>query len=181
LGKGTVLLGADWGFATDPLAMVRIVLVEEERRIYVTSEAGKHQCEIEDTPDLFRQIPNATTHQITADSSRPELISYMRRQGFNVVPSKKGKGSIVEGIAFLQNYTLVIHPDCPNTLAEVQMARYKIDKITYKTLPELVDVNNHYIDAIRYALEEHIREARKNGSAVGQASLVDGSAHGQVH
>jgi phage terminase large subunit len=72
-------------------------------------------CEIDHTPKLFAGkdgataeelkiwtalhdakwpgIPGAKKRPITADSDRPETISYMNRHGFNITPAIKGTGS----------------------------------------------------------------------------------------
>ncbi len=98
-------------------------------------------------------IPGAAKWQIRADSARPETISYLRRQGFNIVPATKGPGSVEEGVAFLQSCDIVIHPRCVNAIQEFRLYSYKVDENTDKVLPVLADKKNHIIDACRYGLE----------------------------
>lgn len=144
--------GADWGFAIDPTVLVRGYL--EGRSLYVDYEAYEVGCEVDKTPDLFRTVPRSQEFRITADSARPEVVSYMRRHGYpKIVPAIKGQGSIEDGISFLQSHDIVVHPRCENVIRELSSFSYKIDKKTDEILPMLDDKDNHTIDALRYALE----------------------------
>lgn len=143
--------GADWGFATDPTVLVRCFL--KGRTLYVDAEAWAVGCEIDHTPKLFDSIAGARKWTITADSARPETVSYMRRQGFRIVPAIKGQGSIEDGIEFLKSFDIIVHPNCKHVADELAMYSYKTDPLTGEILPVLEDKDNHTIDALRYALE----------------------------
>lgn len=150
--------------------------------LFVDREAYKVGCEIDETPALFAGdcppqfkqenglprwtnphrhtgIPGALKWPITADSARPETISYMARQGFSIHPAKKGPGSVEDGIEFLKDYDIVVHPDCVYTIDELSLYSYKIDPKTDEVLPILEDKKNHVIDSLRYAVEA-VRRAR---------------------
>lgn len=143
--------GADWGFSVDPTVLVRCYI--EDRTLYVDREAYKVGCEIDRTPALFDTIPGSRKWPIRADSARPETISYMNRNGFNIVSALKGAGSVEDGIEFLKSHEIVVHPDCRHTIDELTLYSYKVDKLTDEVLPVLEDKENHVIDALRYALE----------------------------
>jgi phage terminase large subunit len=151
--KGTTFrLGADWGFAVDPSVLVRCYM--EGRQLYIDYEAYMVGCEIDQLPDLFARVPESDKWFITADSARPETISYMRKHGYPKLNSAvKGKNSIEEGVEFLKSYDIVVHPRCVQTINELTLYSYKIDKKTGEVLPELGDNDNHCIDALRYASE----------------------------
>jgi len=145
-------LGADFGYSIDPSCLVRCYL--RGQTLFVDHEAYKIGCEIEQLPELFSRVPEASKWPIVADSSRPETISYLRRHGFeHVRPSVKGPGSVEEGVAFLQSYDIVVHPRCTHIADELATYSYKLDKLTGEPIPVLEDKNNHLIDALRYALE----------------------------
>ncbi len=166
-GYQVVLLGgADWGFSVDPT--VALICFIRGRTLYIWREVYEIGCEIDRTPALFDKLdpdwsaenarnPNwrslARRINFTADSARPETISYMNRQGFSVAPAIKGPGSVEDGIEFLKSYDIVIHPRCKHAAAEFKMFSYKIDKKTNKITTELVETDNHCIDASRYAVE----------------------------
>lgn len=145
-------LGADWGFAVDPSVLIRCHL--DGRRLMVDYEAYMVGCEIDQLPDLFDRVPDSRKWFITADSARPETISYMRKHGFPKINSAvKGSGSIEDGIEFLKSYDIVVHPRCTHLIDELTLYRYKTDPLTGVVMPILEDKNNHVIDALRYACE----------------------------
>lgn len=143
--------GADWGFAIDPTVLVRCYLVG--RTLYVDQEAYGIGVEIDKTPAMFDKIEGSRKWTITADSARPETVSYMRRQGFKILSAIKGQGSVEDGIEFLKSFDIVVHPRCKHTADELTLFSFKTDPLTDEILPVLEDKNNHVIDALRYALE----------------------------
>lgn len=157
---GTIYrFGADWGFANDPTALIRCSI--DENRLYIDYEAVMVGCEIVNTPDLFRRIPESDKWFITADSSRPETISHMMHNGFpKINGSVKGAGSVADGVEFLKSFDIVVHPRCSQTIKELTTYSYKTDPLTDRILPVLEDKNNHIMDALRYACEG-IRNVRK--------------------
>ncbi len=157
---GTVhRMGADWGFAIDPSCLVRCSI--EGKNLYIDHEAYMVGCEINLLPDLFDRVPESRKWFITADSARPETISYMQKHGYPKINyAAKGKGSVEEGIAFLQSFDIIVHPRCLHTIDELTLYHYKRDPLTDEILPVLEDKNNHLIDALRYACEG-IRKAGK--------------------
>jgi phage terminase large subunit len=145
-------LGADWGFAVDPTVLVRCHIIG--RTLYIDYEAYMVGCEIVNTPDLFMTIPEAERWPIVADSARPETISHMRKNGFpKIMGAVKGAKSVEEGIEFLKNYDIVVHPRCRHTIDELSLYSYRTDPLTGRVLPLLQDKKNHVIDALRYACE----------------------------
>lgn len=145
-------LGADWGFAVDPTVLVRCHIIG--RTLYIDFEAYRIGCEIPDIPDLFMTIPEAEKWPLTADSARPETISYMRKHGFpKIAAAVKGPKSIEDGIEWLKSFDIVVHPRCRHTIDELTAYSYKTDPLTGKVLPLLNDKANHVIDALRYSCE----------------------------
>ena len=143
--------GADWGFSVDPTVLVRCYL--DGRTLYVDHSVSEVGCEIDKTPALFDRVPEARKWPITADSARPETVSYMRRNGFKIVPAIKGAGSIEDGVEFLKSFDIVVHPRCAPVIEELTLYSYKMDALTGEILPVLEDKHNNTIDALRYALE----------------------------
>ena len=172
----TFYMGADWGFSTDPNVLVRCWVNEEERRIYIDHEAYGVGVELKDIAKLFSVVPLSEKWPITADNARPETISYLKNEhGMNVLSSKKGKGSIEDGVEFIKSYETVIHPRCKHTIDEFTLYSYKQDKITNEILPVLIDKNNHIIDALRYALERYRKSPRNfDVGSLGQTASSQG-------
>lgn len=161
--KGTTFrLGADWGFAVDPSVLVRCYL--DGRRLYVDHEAYMVGCEIDQLPDLFDRVPESRKWFITADSARPETISYMQRHGYpKINPAIKGARSLEEGVEFLKSFDIVVHPRCQHVIDELTLYSYDTDPLTGQVLPKLKDKDNHLIDALRYACEGARRSVRPDG------------------
>lgn len=162
--------GADWGYSVDPTVLIRAWI--DGRTLYVDHEAYAVGVEIDETPDLFRAVPGADEWPICADSARPETISYMRRQGFDIKSAKKGPNSVMDGIEFLRNYDIVVHPRCRHTIDELTHYRWKTDPNTDEVLPVLQDKDNHVIDALRYAVES-TRRAKPVNLAITGAGKMD--------
>jgi phage terminase large subunit len=147
--------GCDWGFANDPTTLIRCFV--DNGTLYIDQEAWGVGVEIDQTPQLFDSVDTARRWPIKADCARPETISYMRRQGFNVTAAKKWQGSIEDGIEFIKTFDIVIHPRCRHIIDEFNRYSYKVDKRTGDILPVIVDAYNHGIDALRYSLDGLIK------------------------
>lgn len=192
--EGTVpRLGADWGYVNDPSVLVECYVWG--RTLYVRRERWKLRLEIDHTPAFWagsderegqaRRWENPLGFdgldsvrrgfRVVADSARPELIAHLQRRGFNVTASRKGPGSVVEGVEFLKAFDVVIHPDCTHVADEWMHYSYDEDPLTGEVLPVLKDKKNHTVDSVRYALED-VRRAV--GGGIGAAPGVfnlDGS------
>ena len=159
-GEAVPRFGADWGFSNDHTVLIRCWV--EGLTLYIDHEAYMVGCEIVNTPSLFMTVPDSERFPIIADSARPETISHMRQNGFpKIMSAVKGPKSLVEGIEFLKNYDIVVHPRCKHTIDELTMYSYKIDPLTDQVLPVLEDKHNHLIDALRYACEAIRRTKNK--------------------
>lgn len=149
--------GADWGFANDPTAVVRCFI--QEQCLYIDYESGGVGVEFEELPALFEKIPDIRRWDIRADCARPETISYMSRQGFRTVACPKWKGSVEDGIEYIRSFRRIyVHPRCKHTYEEFKFYSYKQDKNTGDILPIVLDKDNHYMDALRYALNPYIQK-----------------------
>jgi phage terminase large subunit len=149
----TFYYGADWGFSQDPTTLVRCFI--DDGCLYIDQEAYGVGVDIDATPNLFKTVPDADKWIVTADSARPETISFMQRHGFpKLRRALKGKNSIEDGISFLRSFReIVIHERCKHTIDEFKLYSYKRDKLTGDILPIIEDKHNHMIDALRYATE----------------------------
>lgn len=147
------------------------------KRLYVDYEVFQIGVEIDYLPRFFDGLicgcrinpdgsaigecldkPNhawARKHAIVSDSSRPDTISYLRRNGYaGMEPAKKGQNSIKEGVQFLQGYEIIIHPRCTHTLDEFNNYSFVVDKLSGLVTNVIEDKKNHIIDPMRYALEQ---------------------------
>lgn len=156
--------GIDFGFSQDPTTGVECYVHDD--CLYIRREAGKVGLDLDDTTDfLTRKLPYIATHVIRADSARPESISFLKRHGLPKIEGvKKGAGSVEDGVEFIKAFKRIyIHPECVQTLREFLLYAYTIDKRSGDVLTSIVDANNHFIDAIRYALKPLMTGAKKAG------------------
>lgn len=156
--------GIDWGFSQDPTAGVRCAV--HDRKLFIEYEAGKVGLENDHIADyMIARLPGIEKHTVRADNARPETISHVKSDGNGsrlclpkIVGVSKWPGSVEDGIAHLRSYKeIVIHPRCVKVIQEARTYSYKVDRMTGDVLTTIVDKNNHYIDAIRYALEPMIK------------------------
>jgi phage terminase large subunit len=160
------MFGADWGFSNDPSVLTRCWVDDGgpgKKRLMVDYEAFGYHVESDDLQFLFAGgtanktgieypgIPGSRENPIKADGARPETISFMRRQGFNIAAARKWKGSVEDGITYLKTYDqIVIHPRCVNFAQEARLYSYEIEAQTSKILRSVRDMHNHGWDSIRY-------------------------------
>lgn len=146
--------GADWGFSTDPSILTRSYIDHNERILYVRNGSYGYGVELDDLPEFFSSVPMSRERLIRADNSRPETISYISRKGFNIEAARKWPGSVQDGITWLRSFQkIIIHTDCPNVRDEFKNYSYKVDRLTGDVTTDIIDLHNHGIDGLRYALE----------------------------
>lgn len=160
-----LLFGADFGFAKDPNTLLRQFILND--CLYIEYEAYGVGVELDHMPAFYDKIPEARKWPIKADSARPETISYLKRQGFNISAAKKWQGSVEDGITHLRGFKqIIIHPRCKETAKEARLYSYKTDRITGEVLPVILDANNHCWDAVRYGLDGYITQKSVVGMLV---------------
>lgn len=151
-----LLFGADFGFAKDPNTLLRMFILDN--CLYIEHEAYGVGVELDHIPAFYDKVPESRKWPIKADSVRPETISYLKRQGFNISAAKKWQGSVEDGITFLRGFKkIIIHPRCKETAKEARLYSYKTDRITDEVLPIIEDAHNHCWDAARYGLDGYIK------------------------
>lgn len=148
--------GADWGFSNDPTVLGRMFI--KDNCLYIDYEFYAVGVEINELERAFDTVPESRKWQITADSERPDTISFMRQKGFNIIGAKKGKGSVEDGIQFLRSFEkIIIHPRCRGAVDNFGNYKWKTDRITQEILPIPADGSDHWPDSARYALEGYIK------------------------
>jgi len=153
--NGVYYIGCDWGFATDPTAIVRC-FITDNNELVIDKEIYQYGAEIDVLPDLIKSIDGWEKAIIQGVSARPDTISYInnRLNGVNTIhKAKKGPGSIIDGIEYIKSFKQVyVTSNCTNLIDELKLYSYVIDKRTghITNVPE--DKNNNSIDALRYAI-----------------------------
>ena len=163
------VFGLDYGYSHDPTAFIAMAVDPAARRLYVFDEHYEARMLNSDIAAMIGRKGYAK-ERIRADAAEPKSNDELRRLGIGrVMPAAKGPDSVRAGIAVLQEYDMIIHPACVHTAAE--LAAYVWDPKTDGRRP--VDVDNHLMDAMRYAMEDIRFRA---GSP--QKSAARGAAYG---
>ena len=154
--------GMDYGFTNDPTTLISSVVDLDNKEIWIYDE---HYEMAMGTSDIFRMLSKKQllSTRVTGDSAEPRLISELKVKGVNGLRgSIKGAGSVRQGINYIKEFTIYIHPSCQNTIEEFNTYVYK-QTSEGKWLNEPEDSNNHLIDALRYSLEQyHLQDGNRN-------------------
>lgn len=150
--------GLDFGYTNDPSALFCGYVSLEERRIYVWDEMYRKGMS---NKAIFQEVNRMgyIKEQITGDCAEPKSIDELSGMGMRIKGAKKGKDSVNNGIQWIQDFEIIVHPRCVNFLTEISQYQWKKDKFG-KALNEPEDDNNHLMDAMRYGLEKFIQKNR---------------------
>lgn len=145
---GTEIYGLDFGF-NNPTALVRVKLHDND--IYAEELLHRSQLTNQDLlAQLATLIPNKRS-QIFADAAEPQRIEEIYRAGYNIKAADK---SVKDGIDRVRGTKLYILNSSANLLKEIKSYKYMEDK-EGKILEEPVKMNDHLLDAMRYAVHTY--------------------------
>lgn len=150
---GKLYYGLDFGFSSDPAAIIKVRLERGKKRILILDEfyeRGLINTQLAKEAQAF-----AGYNPITCDCAETKSIAELRMLGINAIPSKKGPDSVIHGIQWLQGYEIVVDTHCQNMRNELTLYQWRKDK-DGNSLRVPIDKHNHLIDALRYALESEI-------------------------
>lgn len=149
--------GLDFGF-TDPTSFVACLIDDINKEIYVFDEYYKENVTNEDIYNAIWTMGYAD-QLIVCDSAEPKSITELRNLGCHKVrPARKGRDSVLYGIQLLQQYKIIIHPKCTNTLRDVSSYSWETDK-QGNTINRPNHDFSHACDALRYAVTDKVKGA----------------------
>jgi len=150
LNNKPTVYGVDYGF-NDPSVFLDVRLHDEE--IYICNEIYQTGLLNNELMNLAVQEGFDPAKLSTHDCAEADRIEEFKRAGWNAQAAQKGPGSIKAGIDWLKRHKIHIHEkNCPNTAREIAQYHYKKTRDGV-VLDEPVDINNHAMDALRYAVE----------------------------
>ena len=149
-----IVCGLDYGYTNDPTAFFVGFLSLEEKKLYVWDELYEKGLSNKKISEKITSM-GYRKERITADSAEPKSNDELCTLGLRVSGAKKGKDSISNGIQWIQDLQIIIHPRCVNFLTEISNYTWDEDKFGAK-LNKPIDDFNHLMDAMRYALEQYI-------------------------
>ncbi len=148
--------GLDFGYTNDPSAAFIGFVDVDNRKIYVWDEMYQKGLSNRKIFDNLSQM-GYSKDRFTGDSAEPKSIDELKGYGMRITGATKGKDSIINGIQWIQDCEIIIHPRCVNFLTEISNYTWDKDKFGNK-LNRPIDDFNHLMDAMRYGLEQYIRK-----------------------
>jgi phage terminase large subunit len=146
-----VLYGLDFGFSSDPTAMVKVH--KRGKRLWVEQILYHHGLTNQDISDLLVNAGVDKSAVIIADAAEPKSIEELRRQGWrNVRAAAKGPDSIRAGIQKIRGYEVKVNPESADLIEEFYQYAYRTGT------DQPIDSYNHLMDAFRYALSHDVGE-----------------------
>lgn len=151
--SGTLIVGLDFGYVNDPSALIVAYADVENKKIYVVDEVYKTGMLNDEIAKLIK-YKNLQKEIIIADSAEQKSIEEIKRLGISRIrPAVKGQGSILQGIQRLQQFEIIVSPQCTNTIIELQNYSWQKDKSSGEYTNQPIDTFNHALDALRYAIQ----------------------------
>lgn len=146
--------GLDFGYTNDPTAFVIGFLDLDKKQLFIWDEIYQKRMSNRKIAETITAMGYGK-ERITADSAEPKSIDELQSLHLHVQGARKGKDSVNNGIQWIQELEIIIHPRCVNFLTEISNYQWDKDKFG-KTLNVPIDDFNHLMDAMRYALEKYI-------------------------
>jgi phage terminase large subunit len=138
--------GLDFGYTNDPTSIVAIYrynngfILDE-----ISHMKGMSNKQISDV------ILNSNHALTIADSAEPKSIDEMISYGVSVLPSKKGQGSVLQGIQYVQDQRISVTKRSLNVIKAYRNYLWQTDK-DGKTINEPSHMFSDAMDAVRYGI-----------------------------
>ena len=143
--KELTVFGQDFGFSTDPTTLVQVSVDPEEKKMWVRECYGQKNMTTSQIASKNRQYCGLDL--IICDSAEPRLIQELKSMDLNIRGAVKKKGSILSGIALVQDYEMIVDKNSHGIVRELN------NYVWQERNAKPVMAYDHYLDAIRYALQ----------------------------
>jgi phage terminase large subunit len=160
--------GLDFGFSNSKNAIVKTAI--KDNTIYVYDEFYEKGLTNDQIADAIKKLN--IKNYIWCDSAEPKSIKELRNYGIKAQPVKKGQDSVVHGIQWLQQKNIIIDKKCVNFINEIQGYQWFKDK-DGNVLNKPIPINDHLMDAIRYAYNSMMKHSviKTSGVSAGMMGL----------
>jgi phage terminase large subunit len=152
-------LGGDFGFAGHPAAFGVSHYDKMRKRIYCYKELYETGLTNDILAQRLKDMGEDKKRSVW-DSAEPKSIQELCNHGINATGAKKGQDSIVFGINWLKQQTIIVDKGLINLQNELQQYHWKKDAGGNDlNPPKPVDKNNHLLDGmLRYAYEDDMQD-----------------------
>ncbi|MBG0782031.1 MAG: PBSX family phage terminase large subunit [Bacteroidales bacterium] len=143
-----IVYGMDFGFSNDPTALIKVGLCGGE--LYLDELIYNRGLTNQDIAGWMGELGLKWEDEVIADN-QPKCIYEIKKEGFQVKATFKGKDSILAGIDVLKRYKMKVTKRSVNLIRELKNYKWREDQAGKATnIP--IDKFNHGIDAVRYAV-----------------------------
>jgi phage terminase large subunit len=143
-----IVYGMDFGFSNDPTALIKVGLCGGE--LYLDELIYNRGLTNQDIARWMGELGLKWEDEVIADN-QPKCIYEIKKEGFQVKATFKGKDSILAGIDVLKRYKMKVTKRSVNLIRELKNYKWREDQAGKATnVP--IDKFNHGIDAVRYAV-----------------------------
>ena len=148
------VFGLDFGYTNDPTAFICVLIDRVDKKLWIFDE---FQLKGMTNDEIVNKIAamGYGKEAVSCDSAEPKSIEELQRNGLvRAKAATKGRDSILNGIQYLQQFDIKVHPKCQCIIEEFKNYTWQKDKDgIYINKP--IDKYNHGIDALRYAVDEN--------------------------
>lgn len=147
--------GMDFGFTNDPTARVQVLADPRKKELYIrqrcyqTHMRNVHIIEDLKSDGVSRHVP------IYADCAEPKSIADIKEAGYNIIPCDKNAPVKSDKLKFqlqwMQGWKLFVTKDSVDLIRELRNYTWAKDK-DGNLLNQPIDMWNHLLDALRYAV-----------------------------
>lgn len=147
-----VRYGLDFGYSNDEAAVVAIYVLNKgfviDERLYQKQLFNKDIAAYFNKDEVDKAL-------IVADSAEPKSIDELATYGLSITPAKKGAGSLLQGIQYLQEHNISVTKNSVNLIKEYRNYMWQTDR-NGKIINEPEGGLDHLLDASRYAIASYI-------------------------
>lgn len=144
--------GLDFGYTNDPTALTASLVDMQNLKLWIFDEHYQRGMLTHEIAGMIKE-KGFSNERIIADNEGRVIEELRRLHNIRrIEKARKGSNSIVDGIEFLKQFEIIVHPTCENTLIELSNYAWSKDKYD-QTINKPIDEFNHAIDSLRYALE----------------------------
>ena len=146
------IFGQDFGFSVDPTTLIKVAINKDRKLMWIKTMYAEPGLSTKEIGELNRRY--AEDSIIVCDNAEPRLISELQEY-CNLKPTIKRSGSILTGIALVQDYDLIIDADSVELIKELN------NYVWHERNEKPVDKWNHQLDALRYSAQYFLANANK--------------------
>lgn len=142
--------GLDFGTAS-PTACVGVKF-DGDKTFYIDQKLYRPQSS--STKELHEVLPSAgITKDMSGvgDSAKMASIEKLRKEGFRIVPAKKGSGSVNAGIEVIQGFNIIYTNTSADLHEEYIGYSWEVDRYN-KPTDRPIKMDDHLMDASRYII-----------------------------